>query len=248
MASRFPFQDPGQAEDFALGYFQRLKADPDIRRTWLGLRSLIQVHIRKPDTAVYVDTRDGETMAIALGTTSERPALSLDLSADSFHRIYAGELNVFLAFATRKIKTKGNVALIMKTTWTLPQAIRIYRDYGAELGVPGFEGDSKEQSTEAFEPSPVMRSADTRIGRLLEQRLLTRPAVCVERARYYTASMQETAGQHQVLRQAKALAQCSPQSQKLWTPKSAWRDEWPFSRKTPRIQRLPAITSAGNEG
>jgi pyruvate formate-lyase/glycerol dehydratase family glycyl radical enzyme len=206
MTSHFPFRDPTQAADFALGYFQRLKADPDIRRTWLGLRSLIQVHIKKPDIAVYVDTRDGETMAVARGTTSERPALSLSLSADSFHRIYAGEMNVFLAFATRKIKTKGNVALIMKTTWTLPQAIRIYRAYGAELGLPGFELDRGEQDTEAFEPSPVRTSADTRVGRLVERRILTRPAVCIERARYYTASMQETEGRPQVLRQARALA------------------------------------------
>ena len=201
MRSCFPYRDPDRAAEFALGYFQRLQADPDIRQTWLGLRSLIQVHITQPDVAVYVDTRDGKTMAVTPGAAPKPPALTLTLSADTFHRIYAGEMNVFLAFATRKIKTKGNVALIMKTTWTLPQAIRIYRRYGAELGLPGFE---VEQEIETG--APVETTATTRVERLLERRLRTRPEVCVERARYYTASMKETAGEPQVIRQAKALA------------------------------------------
>jgi hypothetical protein len=137
MTSSFPYKDRDQATKFALGYFERLRADPDIRQTWLGLQSLIQVHITAPDIAVYVDTRDGETMIVTAGVCPEPAALTLTLGANVFHRIYAGEMNVFLAFATRKIKTRGNVALIMKTTWTLPQAIHIYRQYGTELGLPG---------------------------------------------------------------------------------------------------------------
>jgi formate C-acetyltransferase len=201
MSSRFPYRHPGEAAEFALGYFARLRLDPDIRRTWLGLRSLIQVRITKPDISVFVDTRDGETMAVEPGVTAERPALTLTLGADTFHRIYAGEMNVFLAFATRKIKTSGNVALIMKTTWTLPQAIRIYRQYGAELGLPGF--DAKEILETA---APVESRATNRVERLLEQRLRTRPEVCIERARFYTDSMRETEGQPPVIRQARALA------------------------------------------
>ncbi len=34
MSSHFPYQDPDQAAKFALGYFERLRADPDIRKTW----------------------------------------------------------------------------------------------------------------------------------------------------------------------------------------------------------------------
>ncbi|UCC62718.1 MAG: formate C-acetyltransferase/glycerol dehydratase family glycyl radical enzyme [Anaerolineae bacterium] len=201
MSSHFPYQNPSEATEFALGYFQRLQADPDIRQTWLGLRSLIQVHINAPDIAVYVDTRDGQRMIVTPGVAPESPALTLTLSADTFHRIYAGEMNVFLAFATRKIKTRGNVALIMKTTWTLPQAIRIYRRYGAELGLSDFVTERIEGTA-----VPIESAAATRVERLLERRLHTRPEVCLERARYYTASMRETEGEPQVIRQAKTLA------------------------------------------
>jgi pyruvate formate-lyase/glycerol dehydratase family glycyl radical enzyme len=200
MNGQFPYRDPTQAAEFVLGYFERLRADPDIRQTWLGLRSLIQVHIIKPDISVHVDTRSGERMEITPGVASEPPALTLTLSADAFHSIYAGEMNVFLAFATRKIKTKGNVALIMKTTWTLPQAIRIYRQHGADLGLPGFE---IAETAEAA--APLESDALNRIERLLERRLRTRPEVCIERARYYTESMRRTEGEPQIIRQARAL-------------------------------------------
>src|SRR5512136_1845124 len=180
MDSHFPIQDPARAAGFALGYFERLRADPDIRKTWLGLRALIQVHITQPDIAVSVDTRDGQTMVVKPGIASEPPSLTLTLSADTFHRIYAGELNVFLAFATRKIQTRGNVALIMKTTWTLPQAIRIYRQYGAELGLPGFELDRAAASSPSSAQPALQTNATTRVERLLERRLHTRPQVCIE--------------------------------------------------------------------
>ena len=52
MTSRFPYEDPGQAAEFALGHFYRLRADPDILATWLGLRALTQVNITQPKSYV----------------------------------------------------------------------------------------------------------------------------------------------------------------------------------------------------
>nr|NIO30471.1 hypothetical protein [Gemmatimonadota bacterium] len=120
----FPYRDPEQAERFALGYFERLRDCEEIFGTWLGLDALVQVRIQEPDIAVTVDTRGGREMRIAPGVAAEEPALTLTLTADSFHDIYTGQLNVFSAVADRRIKTDGNAALLMKTAWTLPQAIR----------------------------------------------------------------------------------------------------------------------------
>jgi len=215
--SRFPYSDPIQAQAFAMGYFQRLKADPDIRQTWLGLQALIQVRIHEPNIAVHVDTRDGATMTIVPGVTAEKPNLTLTLSADVFHQIYAGEMNVFMAFARRKIKTQGNAALIMKTTWTLPQAIRIYRAYGAESGAPGYDLTPWPPSLRGKEEAPLpapgrgrgrgeLAEGGTRVDRL-KARFLQQPReVCIERARYWTQSYRQTEGAPAAMRQAQALA------------------------------------------
>jgi len=199
----FPYREPAQAEPFALRYFERLRTSDDICRTWLGLGALIQLRLQEPDIAVFIDTRGGQEMRISPGVTPEEPDLILTLTADSFHDIYTGQLNVFTAFATRRIKAEGNVALIMQTAWTLPQAIEIYREHCASVGLP-------EQETKAPEPAPTeavaAAPAGDRAARLRERFLRGQREVCIERARYLTESYRRTEGQPAVLRQARALA------------------------------------------
>ncbi|UCH85982.1 MAG: SCP2 sterol-binding domain-containing protein, partial [Dehalococcoidia bacterium] len=198
----FPYRDPKQAEPFAAGYFERLRGSDDIRRTWLGLDALVQVRIQEPDIAVFVDTRGGREMRIGPGNSAEEPDLTLILSADSFHDVYSGQLNVFTAFATRKIRAEGNAALIMKTAWTLPQAIQIYRDHCAAVGLTVQEAKaSAPEATGAVAEAAV----GDRVDRLRERFLRGQREVCVERARYLTESYRQTEGQPAVLRQARAL-------------------------------------------
>jgi len=198
----FPYRDPNQAGPFALGYFERLRGSDDIRRTWLGLDALVQVRIQEPDIVVFVDTRGGREMRIRPSVNDGEPDLTLTLTADSFHDIYSGQLNVFTAFATRRIKAEGNAALIMKTAWTLPQAIQIYREHCASAGL-------SEQETKAPRPQPTEAVAAATVGdrvdRLRERFLRGQREVCVERARYLTESYRQTEGQPAVLRQARAL-------------------------------------------
>jgi len=197
----FPYRDPKQAEPFALGYFERLRDSDDICRTWLGLDALVQLRIQEPDIAVFVDTRGGREMRIRPGLAAEAPDLTLTLTADSFHDIYTGQLNVFTAFATRRVKAEGNAALIMKTAWTLPQAIQVYRQHCASVGLP--EQETKAARPEATEA--VAASVGDRVDRLRERFLRGQRQVCVERARYLTESCRQTEGQPAVLRQARAL-------------------------------------------
>jgi len=198
----FPYRDPRRAEPFALGYFERLRGSDDICRTWLGLDALVQVRIQEPDIAVLIDTRGGREMRVRPGVAVDEPDLTLTLTADSFHDIYAGQLNIFAAFATRRIRAEGNVALIMQTAWTLPQAIQIYREHCASAGFPQQEARAPEpEAVEAVTPS----SAVDRVDRLRERLLRGQREVCVERARYLTESYRQTEGQPAVLRQARAL-------------------------------------------
>jgi len=196
----FPYRDPKQAQPFALGYFERLRDSDDLRRTWLGLDALVQVRMQEPEIAVFIDTRGGREMRIRPGVAAEEPDLTLTLTADSFHDIYTGQLNVFTAFATRRIRAEGNAALIMKTAWTLPQAIRLYREHCAAAGLP----EPKALRPEATGAVAAVSVGD-RVDRLREGFLRGQREVCVERARYLTESYRQTEGQPAVLRQARAL-------------------------------------------
>jgi len=197
----FPYRDPQQAEPFVLGYFERLRANDDIRRSWLGLDALVQVRVQEPDVAVFIDTRGGREMHVSPGVTAEQPDLTLTMSADSFHGIYAGQLNVFTAFADRKVRAEGNAALVMQTAWTLPAAIRIYREHCASAGVATEETSAPKPAATVAAVTP----AADRVARLRERFLRGQREVCIERARYLTESYRRTEGQPAVLRQARAL-------------------------------------------
>jgi formate C-acetyltransferase len=197
----FPYRDPQQAEPFVLGYFERLRANDDIRRSWLGLDALVQVRVQEPDVAVFIDTRGGQEMHVSPGVTAEQPDLTLTMSADSFHGIYAGQLNVFTAFADRRVRAEGNAALVMQTAWTLPAAIRIYREHCASAGVATEETSAPKPAATVAAVTP----AADRVARLRERFLRGQREVCIERARYLTESYRRTEGQPAVLRQARAL-------------------------------------------
>jgi formate C-acetyltransferase len=197
----FPYRDPQQGEPFVLGYFERLRANDDIRRSWLGLDALVQVRLQEPHVAVLIDTRGGREMRISPEVAAEKPDLTLTLTADSFHAIYAGQLNVFTAFADRRVRAEGNAALVMQTAWTLPQAIRIYREHCAAAGLAMEEPRVPGPAAAAAAVTP----AGDRVERLRERFLRGQREVCIERARYLTESYRRTEGQPPVLRQARAL-------------------------------------------
>jgi formate C-acetyltransferase len=198
----FPYRDPQQAQPFILGYFERLRANDEIRRAWLGLEALVQVRLQEPDVAVLVDTRGGQEMLVRPGVADGEADLTLILSADSFHGIYTGQVNVFSAFAERMVRAEGNAGLVMQTAWTLPQAIQLYREHCAAAGVPEQEAKAPAPAQEqAMEPAP----AGDRVERLRQRFLRGRREVCIERARYLTESYRRTEGQPAVLRQARAL-------------------------------------------
>jgi len=198
----FPYRDPQQAQPFILGYFERLRANDEIRRAWLGLEALVQVRLQEPDVAVLVDTRGGQEMLVSPGVADGEADLTLILSADSFHGIYTGQVNVFSAFAERMVRAEGNAGLVMQTAWTLPQAIQLYCEHCAAAGVPEQEAEAPAPAQEqTVEPAP----AGDRVDRLRDRFLRGRRDVCIERARYLTESYRQTEGQPAVLRQARAL-------------------------------------------
>ncbi len=198
----FPYSDAGEAERFTLGYFERLRDNEDIRRTWLDLDALVQVRIQEPDFTVAVDTRGGREMRVEPGAPKDEPDLTLMLTADSLHGIYTGQLNVLTALTGDQVRTEGNVALIVKTAWTLPQAIQIYRQHCVSAGLPE---PAAEEPGPGTQERPEVGSVGDRVERLRDRFLRGQRKVCVERARYLTESYRRTEGQPAVLRQARAL-------------------------------------------
>jgi hypothetical protein len=160
------------------------------------------VKIQNPDIFICADTRNNQ-IKIQKGILDQTPDLTLSLEADHFHRIYAGKMNVLGAFATRKIKTKGQTSLIMRTIWTLPKAISIYKQLLKRRNVYFFH-----EKREKIKRSNIrdMGGSTLRVKRLLRELIDAPRSLCPHRARLLTESFKTTDDEPSIhLRYGKAL-------------------------------------------
>ena len=135
--------------------------------------------------------------------TNETPELTLILQANHFHGIYSGKMNVMRAFATRKIITKGKTSIIMRTIWTLPKAITIYKNLLKKRKVYYF----KEKSAKVIKSKVKdMGGSNLRVKRLLAETVDAPRELCIHRALLLTESFRNTENEPSIhLRYGKAL-------------------------------------------
>ncbi|MFW9997073.1 MAG: formate C-acetyltransferase/glycerol dehydratase family glycyl radical enzyme [Candidatus Odinarchaeota archaeon] len=202
-ALKFPYSDAARGTDFVLEYFESIMEDSDIKKVWLKNNCLLQVFIKEPDIAIYADTRNNQISIFPGIITDESPHLTLTLEADHFHRIYAGKMNVMMAFASRKIKTKGKTSIIMKTIWTLPKAISIYKDLLKKNNVYFFKDEEAKIKKSKLKD---MGGSTVRVKRLLRELVDAPLELCAERAVLLTESFKLTENEPSIhLRYGKAL-------------------------------------------
>jgi pyruvate formate-lyase/glycerol dehydratase family glycyl radical enzyme len=202
----FPYPNsPGLAARFLADFFETIKRNLEIARTWLELKALFQIHVESPEVLLSIDTSTGKDMRVVLGRPKATPDVTMILSAKTFHELYTGKLSTFQAFGSDAIRTEGDRSLITKMTKTLPQTIKMYVDYCRQLGLDEQAEVSEalpvKQSTTAVVPRP----AGARTDILRKRFLFQQKEICVERARLYTESQKATEGEPTIVRQAKAL-------------------------------------------
>ncbi|MCK4718302.1 MAG: SCP2 sterol-binding domain-containing protein [Thermoplasmata archaeon] len=129
------FETKEEASEFVEEFFRRQLQDEEIRDLWLGLRTVVAMNITDHDLWLSIDTRSQGDLTISRGEREDYDLL-LRMSMATFHGIYTGRQGIVSSFALRKIRTKGSVGVIMKTTWSLPRAIGIYKQLCQERGVP----------------------------------------------------------------------------------------------------------------
>lgn len=200
------FKSRTEVREFVDEFFNRLMQDKEIRNLWVGLRTVVVVNITDWDLWFTIDSKNQPELMIKCDKCDNYDLL-LMLPFDTFHRIYTGRQGMVSAFALRKIKTKGSVGIIMKTTWTLSRAIAIYKNLCEERDVPL---DLKKERVLPGKKRPPTKIPYHPVDKSRTEKLRTRlfsgeDEVCVQRTRYLTESFKKTEGEPIIIRQAKAL-------------------------------------------
>ncbi|MFX0211869.1 MAG: pyruvate formate lyase family protein, partial [Candidatus Hodarchaeota archaeon] len=202
-AMKFPYPDDEKGTDFILEYFNSIMQDEAIRKVWLKNNCLLQVFIEEPDINIHVDTRKDQIKIFQGILEEEKPDLTLILKADHFHQIYSGKRNVMMAFASRKIRTKGKTSIIMRTIWTLPKAITIYKNLLRKRRVYFFKDEEVKYKRSRLKD---MGGSCLRIRKLVRELIDNPRNLCIWRAALLTEAFQHSEDEESIhLRYGKGL-------------------------------------------
>lgn len=90
----------------------------------------IKFEISDPGAVIWVGP-DG----IEFGEQGLKPDITMTLSADTCHAYWKKEISLPVALAKRKIKSKGNIAKVMKLLPLVKPAYDFYPEYMAKHGL-----------------------------------------------------------------------------------------------------------------
>lgn len=101
-------------------------AGPDLKQANL----ILQLRYSEPECQTTVILRD--TISVIEGDTEETPDVILTLSADDANQYWRGDLNLAVALARGRAKSKGPVNKILKLVPLTKPLFPIYKEMTAE--------------------------------------------------------------------------------------------------------------------
>lgn len=117
------------------GFFERLKADPQIGGPLKDSRLCVQFVYEQPVAVMTIDAR-GDEVRIYRGTEfGGQPEVTMRMSADFAHAFWHGRVNLVSALTRRQVSAKGNVPKTLKLLPILKPAYALYPRYLAEIGM-----------------------------------------------------------------------------------------------------------------
>lgn len=132
----FPYKtDKQKADEFLYEFLLKTKTDHDLFEGWKKLGMIVGVMTIDLGLGYTLDCTSGTDVVITKGYP-DKPKAALKMNIDDFHNLWIGKLNLVWAFSTRKIKTEGNIASIMKLTPLMPKGIKLYQEFLKEKGIP----------------------------------------------------------------------------------------------------------------
>ncbi|MEZ4645229.1 MAG: SCP2 sterol-binding domain-containing protein [Chloroflexota bacterium] len=89
-------------------FYRIHEEDPKAGNALTASKLMIQLHLTEPDGVVVLNGRS-KPMRFHFGTNSEKPDLTVTLTADTLHQILLGELGLRQAMSAKLITVDGPV-------------------------------------------------------------------------------------------------------------------------------------------
>lgn len=117
------------------GFFERLKADPQIGGPLKASRLCVQFAFDPPAAVMTIDARGDEVKIYRGAEFAGQPEVTMRMSGDFAHAFWHGRINLVSALTRRQVVAKGNVPKTLKLLPILKPAYALYPQYLAETGL-----------------------------------------------------------------------------------------------------------------
>jgi putative sterol carrier protein len=124
------FTDDTEAYKYLAGVFREAASHPDVGPSLAAAGITLQLRYSDPDCQTTVRMHD--PIEVIEGPTDEQPDVILTLSADDADQYWRGDLNLAIALAKGRAKSKGPVNKILKLVPLTKPMFPIYREMIAE--------------------------------------------------------------------------------------------------------------------
>ncbi|MBF0242562.1 MAG: iron-containing alcohol dehydrogenase [Desulfamplus sp.] len=128
------FKDSEQLYDVLLGFYELLKADPELGASLLKSGLCVQFIYKNPSGTITIDATDGKELKIVAGDFNNKPEVTMTMDADFAHKFWHGKANLVSALTRRLVVAKGNVSKTLKLLPILKPAYRLYPKYLKDRG------------------------------------------------------------------------------------------------------------------
>jgi putative sterol carrier protein len=114
------------------GFWKELYEKEEFSRAVKNAGIQIKFEISEPTAVIWVGP-DG--VAFGEGEQGLKPDITMQLAGDTCHAFWKKELSLPVALAKRQIRSKGNIAKVMKLLPVVKPAYDLYPEYMKRLGL-----------------------------------------------------------------------------------------------------------------
>jgi putative sterol carrier protein len=126
------FESDAEVYDQLGGILNNLVYNAERRALLLQADAVVQFAFRDPNATVTLDVRANKTPRIELGDSKLRADVVLSMDADTGKALLTGELSPTIALARGDVRTKGNVAKVLRIVPATVKAHEVEADLEPE--------------------------------------------------------------------------------------------------------------------
>jgi putative sterol carrier protein len=146
------FESDAEVYDQLGGILNNLVYNAERRALLIQADAVVQFAFRDPNATVTLDVRANKTPRVELGDSKLRADVVLSMDADTGKALLTGELSPTIALARGDVRTKGNVAKVLRL---VPATVKAH-EVEADL-----EPEPEPTPAPAAEETPAAGAADT---------------------------------------------------------------------------------------